>query len=231
MMDIDSCDTSPCFLCRHCLPGWKGSITAARQVLACKKGHSIFREGEVVRGIYFISAGAVKIHQSWGNGKDFILRFASKGVVIGHRGLGGGTTFPVSVTALDTTTVCFIDSSFLDAVFTANPPFVYSMMQLYASELQAAERRMRDLAVKPVKSRVAEALFAIRDVFGVDDKGYIRVPVTRLDIAAYSGTTYEAVFRLLSDWTGRELVGTSGKRIRIIKEDELSRFVGSDGIG
>lgn len=228
MKNPDVCDLSRCFLCRNCLPEWKGAIIAEREVRAYRKGQPIFEEGDEVRGIYFISEGAVKVHQSWGKGKEFILRFANAGDVIGHRGYGGDARLPVSATALDDTRVCFVTSGFLETTFKTNPPFVYTMMQLYATELQKAEKRMRDLAVKPVKSRVAEALFAIRETFGSDESGYFRIPVTRLDIAGYAGTTYEAVFRLLSEWTEAGLVSTAGKKIRIDDEKKLSRLFHPD---
>jgi len=178
-----------------------------------------------VRGLYFIVAGAVKVHQSWGKDKEIILRFAAAGDVVGHRGQGGTAVFPVSATTLEATSVCFISNDFLETTFKANPSFLYAFMQLYAAELQKAERRMRSLALTPVKGRVAEALFTIRDIFGADADGFIRLPITRLDIASYAGTTYEAVFRLLTDWTSEKLVTTSGKFIRIENDQKIHELI------
>ena len=89
------------------------------------------------------------------------------------------------------------------------------MMQLYAGELRKAERRMRNLALMDVKGRIAIALLNLQGIFGLDAGGFIRVPVTGLDIASFAGTTYETVFRQLSDWSAAGVVETSGKRIRI----------------
>ena len=117
------------------------------------------------------------------------------------------------------------DELTLETTIKANPSFVHSMMLLYAAELQNAEKRMRNLAMMPVKSRVAEALFAIREVLGADKQGYFRIPVTRIDIACYAGTTYEAVFRLLSTWATEGLVTTAGKKIRIDDEEKLRALI------
>lgn len=225
MTDRDTCDLSRCFLCRNCLPEWNGAIATEKQTLYFKKGRAIFREGEEVRGIYFVYDGAVKIHQYWGGDKDFIVRFATFGDVLGHRGQTHGTAFPVSATALDHTRICFIRNEFLESTFKTNTSFLYAMMQLYAGELQRAESRMRSLAVMPVKGRVAEALFTIQEVFGLNAEGYISVPITRLDIACYAGTAYEAVFRLFTKWSGEGIVSTQGKYIRIIDEKKLREFI------
>jgi CRP/FNR family transcriptional regulator len=158
------------------------------------------------------------VHQSWGEEKEFILRFAAAGSVVGHRGFGTATGFPVSATALEKTRACFITAGFLETALKANPSFCYSMMQLYAAELQKAEQRIHDLAVQPVRTRVADALFSIRESFGADSDGFIRIPITRLDIASYAGTTYEAVFRLMSEWSKAGAITTTGKKFKINNE-------------
>ena len=224
-MTVETCDPSRCFLCTHCLPEWRGAIAANKQTFHYKKGQSIFREGEEVNGIYFIYSGAVKVHQSWGNDKELILYFAAAGDVVGHRGQGGETTFPVSATALDNTWTCFIPNTFLETTFVTNPSFLYAIMQLYAGELRKAEKRMRNLALVDVRGRIAVALFTIQETFGLDGEGYIKVAVTRIDIASFAGTTYETVFRLFSDWSGAGIIDSSGKSIRINASDQLRRFI------
>lgn len=217
----DTCGLHRCFLCRHCLPEWKELIDSSRQVLNFKKGHYLFREGDKVGGIYFIRAGALKVQQSWGNGKEVILRFATGGDVVGHRGLAGNDEFPVSAVALESGSACYISTAFLETTERANTGFLYAMMQLYASELQKSEKRMRDLALMSVKGRVAEALLEMREKFKTDEGGYIKVPVTRQDIAYYMGATYETVFRTLTAWVADGIIQTAGKYIRILKPGML----------
>lgn len=223
----ESCRLDRCVLCRSCTPSWSRQIAAHRETFHYQKGQLIFREGHELGGLYFIYSGAVKVHQSWGPENEFIIRFAASGDVLGHRAQGNGVASPVSATALEPTTVCYISNDFLEATMSANPGFVRLMMQLYATELQKAEKRMRDLAMMPVRSRVAEALFVIPKVLGTDDKGYFRIPVTRIDIASYAGTTYEAVFRLLTVWARKGLVTVAGKKIKVNNEKELMDLIES----
>lgn len=223
-MTPNTCDQDRCFLCRNCLPEWTELIGERRKVLHVRKGQHIFREGEEVRGLYFVLAGAVKVHQSWGSENEIILRFTTEGGVLGHRGQGA-TVFPITATALENTTVCFVPNDVMETTFKANPPFVYAMMQLYASELLKAERRMRNLALMPLKGRVAEALMEMQNAFTCDEMGYIRIPVTKLDIACYAGTTYEAVFRLFAEWSRLDIIETSGKKIKIKNEKFLLELI------
>jgi CRP-like cAMP-binding protein len=224
-MPNDTCDLSSCFLCTHCMPEWKGAIVSARQVQRYNKGQAIFREGEAVQGIHFICSGAVKVHQSWGSDKELILHFAGSGDVAGHRAQGGQPAYPISATALEKTNICFITNAFLEATFKTNPSFLYRVMQLYAGELQKAEKRMRNLALMDVKGRIADALLTIQETFWLNEEGFIRVPVTRQDIASYAGTTYETVFKLFTEWCHSGLIETAGKNIRINDSRLLRSFV------
>jgi CRP/FNR family transcriptional regulator len=216
-----SCNLDRCFLCHHCMPEWKEVTALHRKTLAFRKGKSLFEQGQPVKGIYFICSGAVKIHAPWGDGREMIIRWAKAGDIAGLRGLGGNSIFPISATALEDTTACFISNDFLELSLKANPSLTYTLMHFYATELQKAERRMRDLTHMEVKGRIAGALLDIARTFGTDSEGYLGLTLTRQDIAAYAGTTYETVFKFFTELTAAEVITTAGKDIRINQPERL----------
>lgn len=225
-MQDPSCNLADCFLCRFCIPEWKEAVAVKKTTLSIRKGRQLFGEGEPVKGIFFIYSGSVKIHKQWVDGKELVLRFAKKGDIAGHRGLGGGDQYPVSATALEDTRVCFIASDFLEATLKTNHDLTYRLMQFYAAELQKAEQRMRDLAHMEVKGRIAVALLEIAVFFGLDKNKFISVPVTRQDIASYAGTTYETVFKFFTELVNAKIISTSGKSIRIHEPELLRAYTG-----
>lgn len=229
MQDI-GCGLDRCFLCRHCLTEWKELVALKKKTNLFKKGRKIFNEGEPVEGIFFVNEGAVKVSKNWGEEKELILRFAKTGDVLGHRGFGGDLHYPISATALEDTKVCFIDNVFLTVSLTANANLTYEFMQLYAAELQRAERRMRDLAHMDVKGRIALALLDIHRVFGTGPDGFMTVPITRQDIASYAGTTYETVFKFFTELTGKDVLATAGKSIKINDRKALESFLQADSL-
>jgi CRP/FNR family transcriptional regulator len=218
------CDLSRCFLCTHCIPEWKEVIALRKQTLSFKKGQPIFSEGDPVEGIFFVYSGTVKVHQQWGEEKELILTFSRAGDVLGYRGQAAGV-HPVTATPLEATQVCHLPQTLLEATFKANPAFLYQMMQLYAGELQKAERRMRHLALTEVRGRIADALLTIREIFGEGPEGFVSVPITRQDIASYAGTSYETVFKLFTEWTAQGVLDTSGKYIRILDRTRLDVLI------
>jgi len=220
-----ACNLYDCFLCQHCIIEWRALIGLNKETRLIRKGKAVFKEGDPVEGIYFVYQGWVKIHKEWTHPKELILRFAGAGDIIGHRGLGDKRNYPVSATAIEDSTVCYVTEDFLESCLRANPGLTYRLMQFYAAELQKAEKRMRDLVHMETKGRIAGALQEITDKFGRNSEGYISVPVSRQDIASYAGTTYETLFKVLNDMKKGKIISTSGKFIKIKSEKKLHELL------
>jgi len=228
-MKKETCNTSSCFLCSHCTAEWSELIAVKKTTLFFKKGTQLFKEGDKVTGVYFIYSGAVKVHKHWTDQRELIVRFTKTGDMLGHRALAAGNTYPVSATALEDTRACFITSPFLEATLKTDHAFTYRLMQLYSADLHKAELRMRNLALMEVKGRIADTLFELMEVFGTLKNKYIAVAVTRQDIAAYAGTTYETVFKFLKMLTAAKIISVSGKNIRINNKEKLMSFIKNVG--
>jgi CRP-like cAMP-binding protein len=164
------------------------------------------------------------VHKHWGTEKEIILRFAQKGDIVGHRGLGHETTYPISATAIQPVTACFIDLAFFQSSLKVNQDFMYGLLLFFASELQDSERRMRNLAHMQVKGRVANALLALQEKFGLTPEGHIAIILSRQDLASIVGATYETVFRTINELAQENLIQTDGKLLRIIDPQRLSIY-------
>jgi len=95
------CNLEDCFLCTYCIKDWLPVIGLNRKNFLVKKGQKIFDEGDPVTGIYFVYSGKVKVHKRWNEDKELILRFAKKGDILGHLGLGNDPIYPVATTAIE----------------------------------------------------------------------------------------------------------------------------------
>ncbi|SMD07145.1 Crp/Fnr family transcriptional regulator [Pedobacter nyackensis] len=218
------CDLETCLMCRLVLKEWKLTIDSHRKNFIAKKGEQIFKEGDPVAGVYFVYKGNVKVHKHWGD-KELIVRFANDGKIFGHRGLGTySSVYPISATALEETTLCFIDLEFFMATLKVNHDFAFNLMLFYADELQESEKKMRNLALMSVKNRLAVALLQLKDQFGLTEAGNLNIELSKQDLAAFTGATYETVFRMTTELVNENLIALSGKQIAIINEEKL-RFL------
>ena len=211
-------------MCLFCLKEWLPAIEANRINVDYKKGELIFKEGDSVNGMYFVYSGSVKVHKRWVGDKELIVRIASKGEIVGHRGLGADTIYPVSGTALEPVTVCFIDMAFFTATLKVNNEFLYELMLFFAAELKVSERKMRNLAHMPVKGRLAQAIVSLDEKFGRNGDGQINISLPRQDLASFTGTTYETIFRMMQELAEENLVKVEGKDISIINRKGLLKL-------
>ncbi|NQV52206.1 MAG: Crp/Fnr family transcriptional regulator [Flavobacteriales bacterium] len=214
------CHREDCFLCRNISTDWLEMVRMKRSVISYKKGDVIFREGEEVKGIYFILFGKVKVDMSWGD-KSYIVRLAGDGRILGHRGFGLDSVYPVKATALEDTTVCYIPTELFRTLLRTNPDFLYELTFFYADELKRTERRMKNLAHMPVKGRIAESLLYIDFAFGSDLDGRLKYRMSRKDMAAMGGTTYESVIRMLNELSADGWISLKDKDIWINEKEKL----------
>ena len=213
-----------CFLCKNCLKEWIPAILTHKKNYKVKKGEVIFKEGDPVKGIFFVNNGIVKVHKRWGADKELILRFASEGMVFGHRALGGDGVYSISATAIQAGIVSYVDMEFFETTLKVNTDFAYKLLMFLAYDLRVSERKTRNVAHMPVKGRVAEALIMLKDQFGLTDDGYINIELSRQDLASFSGATYETVFRVINELISENLLVLSGKRISIANFEKLSKL-------
>lgn len=218
------CDLGKCLMCRLALKEWKPAIDAHRKNFLAKKGEQIIKEGDPVTGVYFVYSGNVKVHKKWGD-KELILRFANEGKIFGHRGIGSkSTTYPISATALEQTSLCFIDLEFFTSTLKVNHELAFNLLMFYADELQESEMKMRNLALMSVKSRLAVALLHLKEQFGLNEAGGLNIELSKQDLAAFIGATYETVFRMTTELVNEKLISLSGKQVHIVNEEKL-RFL------
>lgn len=184
----------------------------------------MFQEGEEVKQMFFVYDGAIKVHKQWSD-KELIIRFARTGDIVGHRGLGKDTHYPVSATTLEPTTLCAVPLHFFKASLQINQELLYELMLFFAQELQESEKKMRNLAHMPVKGRLAHALLFLRSHFGVDSGDYIDLTLSRQDLASFAGAAYETVFRILMELQEANIIGTDGKKISILKPEVLEALM------
>lgn len=200
-------------------------LTAFNQNKSCmsfKKGQVIFSEGGHPLGLFCINDGKVKIEHSGVDGKEQIVRMAKGGDVLGYRALLSNERYNASAVALDDTDVCFIPKDPFFNVLKTNPGLSLDIIKMLSSELRKAEETITDLAQKPVRERMAEALLFLKETYGFEEDGQtINVILSREDIANLVGTATETAIRLLSEFKKDGIVESVGKKLRIANIEKL----------
>lgn len=200
------------------------ALFADNTIKSYKKGEFIYHEGARIKGCYFLFSGIVKIFQTGVAGKDQIIRFGKEGDIFGFRSVIRNEPACTSVETLSDCVLCYIPNASLLHMITHSPSFAIEMMQIACKELGDANRYIRDIAQKSVKSRLAEILLLIASDFGVESDGTLTLNITREDLSNFVGTATETLIRLLSDLKNEGLVEAKGRKIKLLNRDKLKRL-------
>lgn len=199
-------------------------VTNSKTTLHIKKGEVIFSEGASLKGVYCLRNGKCKLTKLAPNGKEQIVRFISKGELVGHRSVISNSVAHLTVTALEEMDVCFIPKQEILELFKKNSEFSLGITKSLAEDLDEANASIANMAQKNVRERLAESLLFFERIFGVDNEGFIAVSLTREEIANAIGTATESTIRLLSGFKKEGFIILSGKKIKIMDKVKLQHL-------
>ena len=224
VIDCFDCRNRECFI-KQCSKDWISMISDQKFQMIFKTGHHIFREGDIVNGVYFIQEGKVKVTSTTLKGDEHIVRLAGNGHLIGHRGYGH-EKYPISAIAMEESRICFVDNDLLYQAYMNNPEFTYKSMLFYSKELRKSEQGKQFLAQMTMEEKVIFALLYIIETFGTYEKDHsIPQCISRKDISAIAGTNVEQVSRALSVLKERKLIETDKRKIIIKNPPALRELI------
>lgn len=203
------------------------SLDEKRTIVHIKRGQPLFVEGTTLNGIYCLQSGECKVSKLTPNGKDQIVRFIKEGEIVGHKSILSGTNAKLTVTALEDMDVCYIPKQDLLDLFAKNKEFSLELTRSLCQSLDKANLTVATMAQKNVRERLAEFLLYFESMFGIDDKGFIAVKLTREEIANAIGTATESAIRLLSEFKRDKLILLHSKQIKLLNKPKLIHI--SDG--
>ncbi len=183
-----------------------------------KKGEVILKQGAISTNVAFLKSGLVKIHMQ-GPVNEKILR-----IIKAPSYLGITTTFGVklnqfSATALEATTVCFIDSNIFREFIYKNGKFAHEIIiELCNNELYDYQKSV-SLSQKQIPGLVAETLLCMSDKIFNNDK--FCFPLTRNEMSDMIGTTRESISRVLTEFSNDKIIELHGSEISILNKELL----------
>ncbi|WKS95627.1 Crp/Fnr family transcriptional regulator [Riemerella columbina] len=196
----------------------------SKKILNFAKGDVLFDDGEPPKGVYFIEKGNAKLSKSGVYGKDQILRIIKKGDIIGYRSLLCNENFQAKAEAMTDLKVAFVPSEVFLQLLEADSRLSFMMLQKIAYELGESSNTITFLAQKTVRERLAEILLLLELKIGTDPEGFIKISLTREEIANLIGTATESAIRLISEFKNDHLIEVEGRNIKIINHDKLKKL-------
>ncbi len=196
---------------------WLDKFQERKHLNTFQKGNLIFHEGNYPLGLYAIFSGKVKIFRTSEVGKDYILRLAKEGEILGYRSILTYEKYEVSAEALEDTQLCFIPSEVFLNALQGSTRLTACMMGLLADELKQTEVKLTEMTQKTVKERTAEMILMLRRFYGSEADGKtILASLSREELASLVGTATETLIRMLSEFKDFKVIELKGKKITVL---------------
>jgi CRP/FNR family transcriptional regulator, polysaccharide utilization system transcription regulator len=199
-------------------------LNFAKDFRKYKRGEILYKEGNRISGFYCINSGIIKVFKTGLDGKEQIIRFAKTGDIIAYRSVLSNELACTSAKVIEDCQVCFIPSEILTQFIKTNPAYSLELLKLACHELGEANSFITDIAQKTVRERLAEILLLLESDFGLDYEQYLKISLTREELANIVGTATESVIRLLSEFKSDKLVELNGRKIKILNKKNLEKI-------
>ena len=188
------------------------------------KGEILFDEQELPKSVFYLHEGTAKLSKQGAYGKEQILRFIKEGDIIGYRSLLCGENFQAKAEAMTDVEATKIPADLFMHLLEHDSKMSFVMLQKIAFELGESSNTVTFLAQKTVRERLAEILLLLEQKLGTDPEGFIKISLTREEIANLIGTATESAIRLISEFKQDSLIETEGRNIRILNHEKLIKL-------
>ncbi len=191
-----------------------------------KRRELVFTSGKKPSGLFCMSSGYVKVFQTGLDGREQIVRLSGPGEILGYRALLSGEEYVSSAQVLQDSRMCFFDKWAFFQFMENKIHLMRRIMEWLCQDLRTAEERLRQLAQKPVRERLAETLLILGKTFGKSVKMGIKIEIrlTRQEIAELAGTVLETTVRHLSEFKRQKLIRFEGKCLILCDEAGLRKI-------
>jgi len=203
-------------------------LDVEKECLYFKKNEIIYKEGVNISGCYFINEGVIKLYSVGVKGKEQIIKLAKKGDVLGYRALFNEEKTCHTAKVLEDTIVCFVPKKVMFDLVIANSNFALDLLKFVCKELYIVNNLLKDIAQKTVKERLSTVLLNLIDDFGLDQKNFLKVSISRNDLANLIGTAPENVIRTLNKFKELNYIETLGRKIKIVDKKALEKIANNN---
>lgn len=189
-----------------------------------KKNEIIYKESDHPSKMMFLLHGKVKIFKE-GMGHNQIIRVIKPNEMFGYRAFFAEEDYKTNAMAFEPSTVAFIPMTIIAKLMGSCQSLTQSIIKHLSTELGNSDDRTISLTQKHIRGRLAEALVFLKESYGVEEDGStLNIYLTREDIANLSNMTTSNAIRTLSTFAEEKLISTDGRKIKILKEEELRKI-------
>ncbi len=187
-----------------------------------KKGDIICNEGETIDSIIFLNRGLIKLHKKVSDTQSQILSIARPMDFIGLLSVFSKEQFHYSLTAIEDSSVCYINRECIIHEISANGKFALDVITKISKAADEVLEHKFTLSKKRLRGRIAHILLDFAE--NIYKNYQFTLPVSRSEIADLIDMRTENVIRIMSEFRADEIIRTNGHELEILKPEALKKI-------
>jgi CRP/FNR family cyclic AMP-dependent transcriptional regulator len=180
-------------------------------------GEVLFAEGDPGDRVLLLTSGRVKAAIAIETGGEVLLAVRGPGALLGELSVIDGGPRATTVTALEPVSAVTIPLPAFRAYLDRHQAAADVLLRLVARRLRDADRKRYEFGAYDTTGRVAARLVELAERFGspVAEGLRIHMPLSQDELAAWTGSSREAVARVLRGMRTSGWISTGRKRVTI----------------
>jgi CRP-like cAMP-binding protein len=195
-------------------------------ILSLQAGSVLFHQGDPAVRSFLVLSGRLKLCKLHELGKEVLVRYVGPGELAAMVAILQAREYPVNAEAVSATQVIGWNKPAMLEIMTAYSPIALNMIRNSLDRLEELQTRYLELHAEQVEQRIARSLLRIMKQSGRRSGNDIEIdfPISRQELADYTGTTLYTVSRTLSAWEKKGWVKSGRERIIIANPHALVLF-------
>ena len=191
-----------------------------------KSGEILFRQGDPAHKCFLVLNGRLKLIKLHEEGKEAILRYIGPGEVTAIISVFKEKEYPATAEIIGATEAVGWDKQTMVQLMLECPPLAMNMLRCAINRLDELQNRYLEICTEQVEQRIARALLRIMKQSGrrAEDGIHIDFPLSRQELADYTGTTIYTVSRILSAWEKKGWIKSRREQIIVCDPHSLVLF-------
>ena len=186
----------------------------------------LFRQGDLATAFFMVNKGRLKLSMINEQGREVIFRYISAGEFTAAVAVLKGKNYPVTAVSVDESELIGWDKRTLLRLMAKFSPLALNILYIVLERLDDLQNRYMEISTEQVKQRIARTLLRLMQRAGSETSEgiQINIPLSRQNIADYSGTTLYTVSRTLSIWEKKDWVRSGRETIVVTNPHALVEF-------
>lgn len=198
-----------------------GNICISKTEKSYKKGVHIVKEGDEIHHFLYLKEGLIKLHKKVDDTRDQIIMIAKPYDFVSMLTVFSEKHYNYSVTALEDSTVCFIQIDAIKELILKNSAFALSIIEKMSKTADEIINTTFDLRKKHLRGRIAHILLYFAE--HIYKHNSFELPISRKEMAELINMTTENVIRIMSEFRKDHLIRINGKEIEILNYELLKK--------